>query len=135
MFVGYQAGRSTQDTPAIMDDGSTPYLLLLRQAQTTLGPTAPPESALAREYGEWAADLSTNGTLLAAEALDDDATRFVGQDGEIDSETGRQVAPYISGFFLVRAPDIEGAVRTAQSSPHLGYGGWVEVHPTSQPPR
>jgi hypothetical protein len=36
-------------------------------------------------------------------------------------------APFISGYFLVQVPDADAALDAARRSPHLKYGGTIEI--------
>jgi len=82
-----------------------------------------PEAQLVREYGQWAAALRGERRLLAAEKLADDGGRWV---------RGADSATAVSGFFVIVAADYDDAVRIARASPHVAYGGTIEVRAVDQ---
>lgn len=92
------------------------FLLLIRGDEPD---RRAPEEQLVREYSEWAGQLGAAGHLIAAEKLEDDGGRWIrGSD---------ESAELISGFFLISAADYDEAERIARASPHVGYGGTIEV--------
>lgn len=95
------------------------FLLLLRGEEPD---RRQPADVLVREYGEWAASLAEAGSLIAAAELEAGTARWVAPDVEPDP-----VSTGISGFFLVAASSYDSAVAIARGSPHVAYGGVVEV--------
>lgn len=91
------------------------FLLLIRGDEPN---RRVPEARLVREYSEWAAALRGEGRLLAAEKLRDDGGRWV---------SGADSTTAVSGFFVIVAADYDDAVRVARASPHVAYGGAIEV--------
>ncbi len=86
--------------------------------------------ALVREYAAWAR-AGARETVLGGERLEDEG-RIVRAGGErlIVEPLGRLAGAAggrIGGYFLIRAEDLEEAVRLAGSCPHLTHGGSIEV--------
>jgi hypothetical protein len=42
---------------------------------------------------------------------------------------------FVSGFFLVEAVNLDAAEAIARTSPHLEYGGSIEIRPIVEPPK
>lgn len=124
LIGGYAAAPIGRDTIGAGSEAGS-YLLLLRQPNVTLGPDTPPESELVREYGAWAGRLAQRKALVMGERLNDDVATFL--TGHEPDPSARETAPYISGFFLVRASSLSDATAIALTMPHLRYGGSVEV--------
>jgi len=95
-----------------------PYLLLIRSDEPE---RRAPEAQLVSEYGDWASELAQRGALISAEKLTIDAGRWVqGESAAGDTDV-------ISGFFLIRAANYDEAERVARASPHVAYGGTIEL--------
>ena|SRR5688572_17928437 len=118
-LAGGAAGYMIRGTPAA-DAGGEQFLLLIRGEPTSAA--APSDmSQLVAEYGAWAQQLARDGRLVSAEKLADDNGRWLGAHGEVAPATA------IGGFFLIRAANYDEALRIAQESPHVRYGGTIEV--------
>ncbi len=83
-----------------------------------------PEAQLVAEYRAWANDLASRGALVGGEKLADDSGRWVSTTERSAEELSRS---NVSGFFLIRASSYEEAVGLARQSPHVAYGGILEV--------
>jgi hypothetical protein len=83
-----------------------------------------PEAQLVAEYRAWANDLASRGTLVGGEKLADDSGRWVSTTERSAEELSRS---NVSGFFLIRASSYDEAVDLARQSPHVAYGGILEV--------
>lgn len=123
---GVVTGRLTASIPRAADhDGTTAeYLLLLRNGE----PNAPANDAgdeSVEEYVRWARALESEDRLLGADRLAPDLLWLT------DAVSPPRPAPSgderVSGFFLITARDDAHAVATARESPHLRYGGVIEV--------
>ncbi len=115
-LVGVEAP-GTAATPV----GSTGYLLLVRGDEPD---RQFPEAQLIAEYRAWAQDLARAGVLVGGEKLVDDAGRWVSTADRSDAELHGST---VSGFFLIRAASYDEAVDLARQSPHVTYGGIMEV--------
>ncbi len=83
-----------------------------------------PEAQLVAEYRAWANDLASRGALVGGEKLADDSGRWVSTKERSDEELHRST---VSGFFLITASSYDEAVDLARQSPHVAYGGILEV--------
>lgn len=82
------------------------------------------EEEVAFRMAAWARELATEGRLAFAERLWEDSAVWVGSRQDAN---GRE--PPVSGLFLVSAENLAVAQRLARASPHLSFGGAVEVLP------
>jgi hypothetical protein len=117
--LGFAAGRVQRTAPA--HDGPQ-FLLLLREDSTYRDDR--PVGDIVREYGRWADSLRRNEQLVLAEKLGDERADVV--DPQTDFRPDQGESP-TTGFFLVRAPDLEAARAIAAASPHVKYGGRVVI--------
>ncbi len=109
-------GNAGAGPPAAVGADAGAFLFLIRGTEPDM--RASPEQ-LFEEYSGWAEELAEAGRLIGAEKLTDDPGVWVGKDAP-----GRDV---VSGFFLVRAADYAEAEQIALASPHVWYGGAIEV--------
>ena len=106
------------------------FILLLHRL-----PSAPPApdamAAIVKEYGGWAERLRGEGRLKGGQKLTNDAGRSMrtAAGGRVVVTDGpyAESKELLGGFFVVAAKDYDEACRVAESCPHLGYGGRIEV--------
>jgi hypothetical protein len=116
------------------------FLLLFRRdalaADAAPGPTL---NRMIDEYAAWREELDERGVLLASRLLDAGRRSELRGSGSglsvLNSSPSDDPAGYVSGFFLVRAASLTEAEALARRSPHLGYGGSIEVRPVVAVPR
>ena len=122
-FAGAAAGRATAPpappTPqsAVSYDERPPYLLTL-YGGAPLARKSPEE--LFEEYSAWARELYDGGHLIASARLASEREVF-GDWGWVPTER------LPGGFFYIRASSREEAQAIARESPHVRYGGAVEL--------
>ncbi|MGH7588874.1 MAG: YciI family protein [Gemmatimonadota bacterium] len=107
--------------PADRMDGDRYVLLLLEGPGYRSPETAEAERARVSEYAAWARDLAEGGRFVEGEKLDDPLHR-VGEPAGT-AEGGEA----LTGFFVIGAQSWEEALRIARTTPHVRYGGSVEV--------
>ncbi len=108
------------------------FMLVLRQTRAQDQQRTAEESLrIAKEYGNWARQLSRQGVPVDGEKLKDEARtlrmvdgRPTGSDEINRADAGRAT---IAGYFLIKATGYEHAVKIAEGCPHLKYGGTIEV--------
>jgi hypothetical protein len=116
--LGFGAGRISLPGAS---PGSREYLLLLREDSTYHDDREVAE--IVGEYARWADSLRRNDLLVLAEKLGDEEESVVASSVPVfEAEESAT-----TGFFLVRAPDLETARSIAASSPHLKYGGRIVI--------
>lgn len=105
------------------------FALLLR-ANTSMSPTAfsdPKEIELRAKWLEHVKneDLVVNlgGTMPPIP----DMAKTIFADGSSKDGAFSEVAHFLTGFLIIRAPDLEAATQIAQSNPILAAGGSVEI--------
>jgi len=134
--VGQHGATNAPAPPSDVAEGS--FLLLLRRGPGAVEPDAGPErDRMIDRYSAWRDDLERGGALLLSRLLD--AGSAVELSGSADGVTRQHRSPreggeYVSGLYLVAARDLDSAEAIARSSPHLDYGGTIEVRPVVTPP-
>lgn len=117
LIAGFLAGRANLASPS----GGPRYLLLLYEDSTYRDDR--PTRAIVGEYARWADSLRRHGALELGEKLAD--ARVVLR-GETSTQMTRGPGG-ATGLFILRAGTLDEARAIAQTSPHLRYGGHVEL--------
>ena len=109
-----------------------PDFILLLHRQAGPPPTlAPAELAtMTKAYLGWADRMREEGRLKAGEKLTNDAGRVMRSTaGRISVTDGpyAESKELTGGFFIIAARDYDEACRTAESCPHLEFGGQIEI--------
>ena len=120
---GAIVGRVTRPAALEAPDSGSRFLLLVLGGEP---PAGVPEEELVDEFRTWASDLAADGRLQSAEKLRDDVGARVGASPRGDPDLP------VGGFFVVRASDLAEARAIAATSPHLRFGGAVEVRPIEE---
>lgn len=126
LLVGYQIGQAGGEGAVVAPQGSE-FLLLLREPAGGLQVSGVSEDELVGEYSAWGRALRDDGAWLDAARLEASPGRWVA------GPQGRPVvpelagAPFITGYFLVQMSDGDAALAAARQSPHLKYGGTIEI--------
>ncbi len=118
-WAGYML-RDTGPSPSVPPTAASTLLFLVRGEEQQALVT---EDSLVREYQAWAASLANEGRLVGANKLMDEPGRWISASTAGESRTRSDV----SGYFLVNASGYEEALEIAVSSPHIKYGGTIEI--------
>jgi len=116
-------GRVTKGEPGLQPlvAPSQSYLLVIRGDEPD---RRFPDQQLTEEYRAWAGSLANDGILVAAEKLTHDSGRWVSDLAPPEDDPANLA---LMGYFLIQAESYEEAVRVARQSPHIAYGGTIEV--------
>jgi hypothetical protein len=82
------------------------------------------------KYRAWRERIQARGALISGHKLTDDGGRVVrAAAGKMKVSDGpySETKEAIGGFFLVEAADYDGAVELTRDSPHLEFGGTIEI--------
>jgi hypothetical protein len=137
LVLPWPGGSPTSFQPVTVDGSA--YLLLLRRGPNAAMPDAGPVlDRMVADYSDWRAGLAERGVLIASNLLDAGTgveLRGVPPGVTVISGLPRSASgEYVSGYYLVAAPDLASARELARTSPHLRYGGSIEVRPVSVAP-
>ena len=121
---GYGLASSRGASAAVTVEDQSPSFLLLVRGEPELGSTSPEQ--LVSEYFAWAGQLASQARLLGAEKLKDDPGRWLGPTGRSRDED-LQARSDIGGYFVIRAANYDAAEAIAMTSPHIKYGGTLEI--------
>jgi hypothetical protein len=120
-LFGRLTTNGTEPAGRDLDAPSQSYLLVIRGAVAN---RESPGTPLLPAYLAWERDLESEGILVAAEKLSDDGGEWV-RDQPLSAADPSTLA--LRGFFLIRAASYDEAVSVARQSPHIAFGGTIEV--------
>lgn len=107
------------------------FMLLLHHEPRNITALAPEEmQARIAEYTAWSQRLVAAGKFQGGQKLADDGGRNITANGETLSVTDgpySETKEVIGGYFMVEAAGYDEAVALCEGSPHLKYGGRIEV--------
>ena len=109
-----------------------PQFMLLLHRFPSDTPAASPEEmqAVIAEYSAWSERLAAAGKFQGGQKLTDEGGRSITSNGSGMSVTDgpyNETKEVIGGFFTIEAADYDEAVALCEDSPHLKYGGRIEV--------
>jgi len=112
------------------------YMLFLHMNSSRPRPTSPDDiMAVTKAYMAWADRMRAEGKLKGGEKLTFDAGKVMRPNGGKVTVTDGPYAEskeLIGGYFAISAKDYNDACRIAESCPHLGFGGTIEVRQVDQ---
>lgn len=123
------AADGSPGTPADVASATGPSFLLLLREGDAFPVTGEDVQSLVAEYTDWARSLAAEGRLAGAEKLADGG-RLLAPAGDtvaVTRLTDTAGEERIGGFFLIRAADLDDALRITRRSPHLRHGGSIEL--------
>lgn len=112
------------------------YMLLLHQLSNRPRPTSPDEiMAITKNYMSWADKMRAEGRLKGGDKLTFDPGKVIRpKNGRATVTDGpyAESKEMVGGYFMISAKDYDEACRLAETCPHLGYGGDIEVRQVDQ---
>jgi hypothetical protein len=127
VLLGGAAGLTIKPKAEVVADAASgpTYLLLLHESTREHQDITPAQlDSIVGEYRNWARRLQNEQKLVGAEKLRDEASRWLDPAGTL---TMSEPDEHVSGYFVIRAQNYDDAVAIARGSPHLKYGGTIEV--------
>src|SRR5215472_6655450 len=107
------------------------FMLLLHSDLNRPKPSSPEEfTKVMRNYMAWTDRIRAEGYYKGGNKLTDDAGKILrASSGRVTTTDGpfAESKEIVGGFYLITAKDYDEACRVAETSPHLTYGGRIEV--------
>lgn len=111
------------------------FLVLPRDPVGGLDDVSPAEmQRIVEKYLAWGAKLAEAGKLEGGEKLQDGEGRVLRGEGDALATADGPFAEakeVVGGFWILRAEDLDEAVRLASDCPHLGFGS-LEIRPIDE---
>jgi len=107
------------------------FILLLHGNSGGTPPDSPDEyMAMFKAYAGWADRMRAEGRYKGGEKLTDEPGKVMRPKAGRAAVTDGPYAEskeLLGGFFVIAAKDYDEACTVAESGPHLGYGGTIEI--------
>ena len=107
------------------------FLLLLHEFPRDMSGVSPEDiQAVIAEYSAWSERLAKAGKFQGGQKLTDEGGRSITTNGGGLSVTDgpyNETKEVIGGYFMIEAADYDEAVALCEDSPHLKFGGRIEV--------
>ena len=117
------------------NDDLTEFVILMHECDAAWSKLSDVEqSRLMSLYGRWVSDLKDSGTFVTGRPCGGQYRLLVGNDtGDVtDIETKPDgLSDVVTGFFVIRARDMDTAVAIAKTCPALLHGETVVVREAS----
>lgn len=106
------------------------YMILIYETPATKGELGPEETQrVIAKYGEWAKSLREKGVFVGSERLSYEGRILKKNDKQLRISDGpfAEAKEVFGGYWAIDAPSFEDAVEYCRNSPHLDYGGMLEI--------
>lgn len=107
------------------------YMMLLHESTTDFADLSAEDiQQIIGEYVAWRNAVADAGKMAGGQKLKDDGGKNLSmQNGSLRVTDGpfAEAKEVIGGYFSILADNYEEAVQTAQTCPHLKYGGRIEL--------
>jgi hypothetical protein len=107
------------------------YMLLLHDAPGAFANVSPEQmQKIIEKYMAWGNVLRKQGVIKAGDKLTDEPGKVMRRkDGQVRVTDGpySESKELLGGYYIIEADGYEQAVDRARDSPHLEYGGTIEV--------
>ena len=112
------------------------FLLLLHESTTDFAGISPEEmQAIIEEYRKWTESLMSGNRIVHSNKLMDEPGKVLRPDGEniiVTDGPYSETKELIGGYYVIEAENYKEAIEIAKTSPHLRFGGRVEVREIHQ---
>lgn len=76
----------------------------------------------------WTQKMEEAGVMVEGNALDSGNVRHVtGPDRTVTDRAGSEIKELVGGYYVVKAADLDGAMKLAENYPDYDLGGTVEI--------
>jgi hypothetical protein len=106
------------------------FMILIYETEATSGKLGPEETQKVLEkYAAWARSLQSKGVFLGSERLTSAGRVLRKNDKQLRIHDGpfAESKEVFGGYWAVEANSFEDAVEYCRNSPHLDYGGTLEI--------
>jgi len=103
-------------------------LIFLGSDYQTLGLSPEEMQMRMGKWFSWTQKMEQDGVKLGGHALTSSIVRQVsGSDRTVSDRAGSEIKELIGGYYIVTAPDLDGAMKIAEDFPDYDLDGTVEI--------
>lgn len=102
------------------------FMMLFRSEPSTERPTPEEMQAQVALWQDWIGGIAAQGKFVGTNALGMEG-KIVGSDNVVTDGPYIEMKEMVGGYIIVKADDIDDAVRLSEGCPTLSVGGKVEV--------
>lgn len=111
------------------------FMLLLRGGVSNKDLSPEQLHQLIQKYLSWIESLSRSGHFIAGEPLEETGKVLSGQDGHVITDGPfTESKEAVGGYFLIRAQDLNEAIKISRDCPIFDNYGTVEIRPIQHVP-
>ena len=106
------------------------FMILIYETDATRGKLGPEETQKVYEkYAAWAKSLQEKGVFVGSERLGFAGRVLRKNDNHVRVHDGpfAEAKEVFGGYWAIDVPTFEDAVECCRNSPHLDYGGMLEI--------
>lgn len=103
-------------------------LIFLGSDYQTLGISPEEMQSRMGKWFAWTQKMEEEGVLVDGHALESQTVRHVsGADRTVTDRAGSEIKELVGGYYIVKAADLDGAMKLAENYPDYDLGGTVEI--------
>jgi len=102
------------------------FMMIFRSEDSTERPTPEQMQAQVKVWQDWIGGIATQGKFVATNALGTQG-KVVRANNVITDGPYMEVKEMVGGYIMVKAENIDEAIKLSEGCPTLSYGGSVEV--------
>lgn len=123
--LGGWVARGWADAAPPPPEGTREFLVLLSEPEAL--ETTKSTAELVDEYRRWAGELASEGLLVSARRLTEGGVSLAAGLAAPAALSPQASQSQATGYFVIRAESLAGAVERVEDCPHLRYGGAISV--------
>ncbi len=103
-------------------------LIFLGSDYQTLGISQEELQSRMGKWFAWTQKMQEQGVMVSGDALDADTVRHVsGPDRTVTDRAGSEIKELVGGYYIVKAENLDAAMKIAEDYPDYDLGGTVEI--------
>lgn len=103
-------------------------LIFLGSDYQTLGLSPKEMQSQMGKWFAWTQKMQEDGVYVDGHALEGNTVRHVsGADRTVTDRAGSEIKELVGGYYIVKAADLDGAMKIAENYPDYDLGGTVEI--------
>ena len=110
------------------------FMMIFRNDKGNPKPSPEQMQAMIKQWQDWIGGIAAQGKFVATNALGFTG-KTVHSDGTITDGPYAEIKEIVGGYIIVKADNLEEAIKLSNGCPTLAIGGKVEVRDVMQIPK